>query len=140
MEIVNAGPEHTGQIAALEGLCFAEPWPPEVIVRLQERFLVAAEEDAVLGYAVLSTVLDEASLDKIAVAPESRRRGIGQALLDEVIARCRAQDMSFLTLEVRASNQAAIGLYEKNGFAVAGRRKNYYEKPREDAIIMTLVM
>ncbi|MCD7845737.1 MAG: ribosomal protein S18-alanine N-acetyltransferase [Oscillospiraceae bacterium] len=140
MEIINALPEHTGQIAALEALCFDSPWPPELIARLRERFIVAAEGDAVLGYAVLSTVLDEASLDKIAVAPASRRQGIGEALLHAVIARCRAQGMATLTLEVRASNQAAIALYENARFASVGRRKNYYEKPREDAIIMTLVM
>ncbi|MCD7748661.1 MAG: ribosomal protein S18-alanine N-acetyltransferase [Oscillospiraceae bacterium] len=140
MEIINALPEHTGEIAALEALCFEAPWPPELIARLRERFIVAAEGDAVLGYAALSTVLDEASLDKIAVAPASRRQGIGKALLDAVIARCRAQSMATLTLEVRASNQAAIALYENARFAPVGRRNNYYEKPREDAMIMTLVM
>ncbi|MCD8321848.1 MAG: ribosomal protein S18-alanine N-acetyltransferase [Oscillospiraceae bacterium] len=140
MEIINALPEHIGQIAALEALCFEAPWPPDMISRLRERFIVAAEGDAVLGYAALSTVLDEASLDKIAVAPASRRQGIGKALLDAVIARCRAQGMATLTLEVRASNQAAIALYENARFAPVGRRNNYYEKPREDAMIMTLVM
>lgn len=129
MEIINALPEHIGQIAALEALCFEAPWPPDMISRLRERFIVAAEGDAVLGYAALSTVLDEASLDKIAVAPASRRQGIGKALLDAVIARCRAQGMATLTLEVRASNQAAIALYENARFAPVGRRNNYYENP-----------
>ncbi|MCD8088977.1 MAG: ribosomal protein S18-alanine N-acetyltransferase [Oscillospiraceae bacterium] len=140
MEIINALPDHIDQISALEALCFETPWPLDMISRLREQFIVAVEGNTVLGYAVLSTVLDEASLDKIAVAPVIRRRGIGKALLDAVIARCQAQGMATLTLEVRASNQAAIALYENARFTPVGCRKNYYEKPREDAIIMTLVM
>jgi ribosomal-protein-alanine N-acetyltransferase len=85
-------------------------------------------------------VLDEGSLDNIAVDPAYRRQGVAQALLEALIAQGQAQRLSFITLEVREHNAPAIGLYEKNGFQVVGRRKNYYEKPREDAILMTLTL
>ena len=141
MTICNARPEHVSAIAALEKQCFpADPWPEEIIARWYERFIVALEADDVVGYAALSSILDEGSLDNIATDPEYRRQGVGEALLKEVIRRGREQELSVLYLEVRASNDPAIALYEKHGFVEVGRRKNYYEKPREDAILMTKVM
>ena len=89
---------------------------------------------------MLSSVLDEGSLDNIAVAPDRRRQGIADALLTAVEARARAMELRFITLEVRASNGPAAALYAKHGFVPVGRRTNYYEKPREDAILMTLVL
>ena len=100
--------------------------------------LALGEDGALLGYAVLSTVLDEGNLDNIAVAPEARRRGVADALLSVVTGFGR-EHLSRLMLEVRASNAPAIALYEKYGFAAVGRRKNYYDAPREDAVLMTLV-
>ena len=141
MTICDAKPEHVSAIAAMEERCFpTDPWPEEIISRWHERFVVALEGETLLGYAVLSSILDEGSLDNIAVGPEHRRRGIGEALLMEVIRRSREQGLAVLYLEVRASNAPAIALYEKHGFVPVGRRKNYYEKPREDAILMTLVI
>ena len=101
---------------------------------------MAVEGDMLLGYGVLSTVLDEGSLDNIATAPEHRQKGVADAILQEIIRRCREQNLAFLLLEVRAGNEPAIALYKKHGFLEVGRRKNYYEKPREDAILMTLVI
>ena len=86
---------------------------------------------------MLSVVLDEGNLDNIAVAPDYRRRGVADALLGAVTGFGRAH-LAALLLEVRASNAPAIALYEKHGFAAVGRRKNYYEAPKEDAILMTL--
>jgi ribosomal-protein-alanine N-acetyltransferase len=140
MEICKAQPGHIKAIARLEEMCFSEPWPEDMISRLRERFLVAVEGETLLGYEALSTVLDEGSLDNIAVDPAYRRQGVAQALLEALIAQGQAQRLSFITLEVREHNAPAIGLYEKNGFQVVGRRKNYYEKPREDAILMTLTL
>jgi ribosomal-protein-alanine N-acetyltransferase len=140
MEICKAQPGHIKAIARLEEMCFSEPWPEDMIFRLRERFLVAVEGETLLGYEALSTVLDEGSLDNIAVDPAYRRQGVAQALLEALIAQGQAQQLSFITLEVREHNAPAIGLYEKNGFQVVGRRKNYYEKPREDAILMTLTL
>lgn len=141
MKIIQAHTGHLPAIAAIEEACFpADPWPADMIGRLIDRFAVAAEEDAVMGYLVLSTVLDEGSIDNVAVDPAFRRRGVGDALVADAIRRGREQALAFLTLEVRSGNEAALRLYEKHGFVPVGRRKNYYEKPREDAILMTLVL
>ena len=99
--------------------------------------LALGEGGGLLGYAVLSAVLDEGNLDNIAVAPEHRRRGVAEALLSALTGFSR-EKLAVLMLEVRASNVPAIALYEKHGFAAVGRRKNYYDAPKEDAILMTL--
>ena len=93
-------------------------------------------EGNILGYAGLHVVLDEGYIDNIAVQPDARRHGVASALLD-VYCRFGAVNLAFLTLEVRASNAPAIGLYEKYGFQRAGLRPGYYQQPREDAVIMT---
>jgi ribosomal-protein-alanine N-acetyltransferase len=140
MEICKAQPCHVAEIARLEAESFSEPWPEDMIGRLWGRFFVALDGDRLLGYVALSAVLDEGSIDTIAVEPALRRRGVADGLLAYVIDRGREQALSFITLEVRQSNVPAIGLYEKHGFQTVGRRKNYYEKPREDAILMTLTL
>lgn len=140
MTIRKAGPEDVPVIAALEEECFSEPWPEDMIGRLREHFTVALEEETVAGYLVLSTVLDEGNIDNVAVSPAYRRRGIADALVENAVARGRESGLAVLMLEVRASNIPAIRLYEKHGFEAVGRRKNYYTKPREDAILMTLVL
>ena len=99
--------------------------------------LALGEDGGILGYAVLSCVLDEGNLDNIAVAPEARRNGVADALLSTLTAFGR-EHLARLMLEVRSSNAPALALYEKHGFAAVGRRKNYYDAPREDAILMTL--
>ena len=136
---------HLPQVAALEKLCFpADPWSEELFRTALEHphtILLAAEGDdgGVLGYAVLSAVLDEGNLDNIAVGPRCRRRGVADALLSALTDLGRGR-LSVLFLEVRASNLPAVALYEKHGFVPVGRRKNYYESPREDALLMTLDM
>ena len=82
-------------------------------------------------------VLDEGYIDNIAVRPDYRGQGIADALLDVFVRFGRAK-LALLTLEVRLTNEPAIQLYYKHGFAQVGRRKDYYENPKEDAIIMTL--
>ena len=140
MIITSARPEHDEALVALEIRCFPDPWPADMIARLRDRFTVALEGERVLGHIVLSTVLDEGNIDNVAVLPECRRCGVADALVGNCIARGRAMGLAFLTLEVRAGNAPAIALYRKHGFEEVGRRKNYYEKPREDAILMTLVL
>ncbi len=141
MIIRQATTEDVPAIAALEVVCFpADPWPEDFIARRVDKMLVAEDEGVLCGYASLASVLDEGSLDSVAVAPERRRRGAADGLMDAMIRRGREKALAFITLEVRASNQAALRLYEKHGFVPVGRRTNYYEKPREDAIIMTLVL
>ena len=132
---------HIEQIAALERECFSTPWSEamltEALFDSQASFIVAeSEEGGVLGYAGLQVVLDEGYIDNIAVEPNARRHGVADELLD-VFCRFGEANLAFLTLEVRASNAPAIALYRKHGFEEAGRRKNYYTKPTEDAVIMT---
>ena len=140
--IVPMDRSHIEQIAALERECFSTPWSEamltEVLFDSQASFIVAESEDGgVLGYAGLQVVLDEGYIDNIAVEPNARRHGVADELLD-VFCRFGEANLAFLTLEVRASNAPAIALYAKHGFQQAGRRKHYYDDPREDAIIMTL--
>lgn len=134
---------HLPQVAALEKICFpADPWSLELFQAALDNpnasiLLAEGEDGSLLGYAVLSVILDEGNLDNIAVAPATRRRGVADALLD-VLTGFGRENLAALMLEVRASNAPAIALYEKHGFAAVGRRKNYYDAPREDAILMTL--
>lgn len=133
---------HIKEIAQIERECFSMPWSEaaleEELYNPQASFIVAQRADgAVLGYAGLHVAADEGYIDNIAVREDYRRQGIADDLLD-VFVRFGAANLAFLTLEVRPSNQAAIDLYFKHGFAQVGRRKDYYENPREDAIIMTL--
>ena len=142
-EIVPMDRSHIPQIAALERECFSDPWSENLLEDAlfdpQASFIVAedGEEGNILGYAGLHAVLDEGNIDNIAVHPDARRHGVASALLD-VFCRFGEINLAFLTLEVRPSNEPAIQLYMKHGFVQVGRRKNYYENPREDAIIMTL--
>lgn len=130
------------QVAALERACFSHPWSGEL---LREELanpgaiiLTAVGEDgALLGYAGLHTVLDEGYINNVAVDGRFRRRGVADALMDTLTGFGRGR-LAFLTLEVRASNAPAIALYAKHGFRQVGRRKNYYDDPREDAVLMTL--
>ena len=129
------------RLEELEQQCFSVPWT-EATLRGQLHpgqniFLAAERGGQVIGYVGLLYVLDEGYISNIATAPEARRGGVADALLDALETRARETELAFLTLEVRESNAAARSLYAKHGFRDVGRRKNYYEKPREDAILMT---
>ena len=137
IKIVRMNESHTAAVAELEKQNFSEPWP-EIAVRSEltnklALWLVALEGDTVVGYVGSQTVLQEADMMNIVVADSHRRRGIARALVEELI---RQLDAYQLTLEVRASNEGAIALYEALGFSQVGLRKNYYHKPKEDALIL----
>ena len=101
-------------------------------------FLVALDDnDKVAGYAGLQAVLDEGYITNVAVRPDCRRQGIAGKLLQVFLDFAKGNHLAFLSLEVRASNEAARGIYEKYGFQQAGLRPGYYQHPREDAVIMT---
>lgn len=134
--------EHIPQITAIERACFSDPWSETLfrdILWNDAAVMVVAEgaDGTVMGYAELSVVLDEGTIDNVAVAPEYRRQGVADALLSAFVRFGRSK-LAFLTLEVRESNVPAITLYRKHGFRAVGRRKNYYDDPKEDAILMTL--
>ena len=141
-KLVPMDKSHIKEIAQIERECFSDPWSEdaleEELYNPLASFIVAQRPDgAVLGYAGLHAVLDEGYLDNIAVREDYRGNGIADDLLD-VFVRFGREHLSFLTLEVRPSNEPAIRLYYKHGFSQVGRRKDYYQHPKEDVIIMTL--
>ena len=93
-------------------------------------------DGSLVGYAGSWQVIDEAHITTIAIKPELMRKKIGEALLNKIINDCYKNEIKYITLEVRASNLAAIGLYEKYGFKSLGTRKGYYQNNNEDALIM----
>ena len=122
-------------VAELELSCFSLPRLPPQIRREIENFLIAEEAGRFMGYIDAQTVLDEGYIGNIAVIPEGRGRGIGRSLLHSLIEQNRGK-LAFLTLEVRESNTAARRLYESEGFRVVAVRRDMYEKPKENGIIM----
>ena len=140
MEVVPMRRCHVPQVAALEKICFSDPWSEQSVAGELSNplsvWLVCVEKDRVLGYVGSQTVLGETDMMNVAVSPDARRRGIGEKLILELVERLRERDSHCLTLEVRASNAPAIALYEKLGFTQVGRRPNYYRNPKEDALIL----
>lgn len=134
--------EYVPQVAALEKVCFSTPWSESSIGgELQNQWaiwLVALEGDALAGYLGVQYGPDGADIMTIATAPAFRGRGVGRALIAEMAARLKSMGLQWLTLEVRPSNTAALGLYEAMGFQQVGNRPRYYRDPVEDAILMTL--
>lgn len=142
IRIVPMTSAHLDEIAELERICFSVPWSRNMLASELDNacsaFLAAVDEtNRVVGYAGLMVVLDEGYITNVAVHPDFRRRGIAQKLLDVFEKFAAANRLAFLTLEVRESNYGAIALYGSRGYRGVGRRKNYYEHPREDAVIMT---
>lgn len=140
--IVPMTADHLDEVAELERICFSTPWSRNMLAEELDNalsaFLVALDESGkVVGYAGLQVVLDEGYITNVAVRPECRRQGIAGKLLQVFLDFAQGNHLAFLTLEVRASNYDAIALYGSRGFRSVGRRKNYYEHPKEDAIIMT---
>ena len=133
-------PEHVAQVAQLEKVCFSDPWSERSIASELNNplsyWLVALDGDQLTGYIGSQSVMGESDMMNVAVSPDYRRRGIGEALVNALAADLKAKGNTCLTLEVRASNDPAIALYEKLGFHQAGRRPNYYHNPKEDALIL----
>lgn len=127
-------------IAELERVCFSDPWSENSIAsELNNRlsyWLVAEIDGCVVGYVGSQTVLDMSDMMNIAVSPDYRRQGIGEALVTALSDALRARGVIGLMLEVRVSNTPAIELYQKLGFTEVGKRVRYYRNPQEDALIM----
>lgn len=140
MEIIKMEQGHVAQVAALEAICFRDPWSEKSVAselnNPLSHWLVAVEDDAVLGYIGSQTVLDESDMMNVAVSPAHRRKGIAEALVLALADALREKGSVKLALEVRASNAPAITLYEKLDFKPIGLRKNYYRNPKEDALIL----
>ncbi len=131
---------HIPAVARLEQENFSLPWSENVLHSELSNplalWLVAIDEGEVVGYVGAQIVPDEADMMNLAVDEKCRRMGIGKALVAQLIKRLRARCVVSLTLEVRVSNQPAISLYESMGFSVVGKRPKYYQKPKEDALIL----
>ena len=140
MEYVRLNETHVEAIAQLEKICFSDPWSEASIGSEVKNplslWLVAIDDNKLAGYVGSQSVLGWADMMNLAVAPEYRRLGIGEKLVTELIEKLKENQVTCLTLEVRISNEPAIKLYTKLGFAEVGRRRGYYHNPREDALIL----
>lgn len=140
MKIVKMEPPHVCQVAALEKVCFSDPWSEKSVASELENplslWLVAMDGDTVAGYIGSQSVMGESDMMNVAVAPEYRRQGVAAALVTALVEELAKAGNHSLTLEVRASNFPAITLYEKLGFSQVGCRKNYYRNPKEDGLIL----
>ncbi len=143
VRIVPMNEDHLDELAALEKICFSRPWSRRMLAEELENacaaFIVAEDPQSgrVLGYAGLLVMADEGYITNVAVYPEYRHRGIAKQIIEVFMNFARGNHLAFLTLEVRPTNTAAIALYQSFGFEEVGRRKNYYDFPKEDALILT---
>lgn len=133
-------PEDCEMVLAIEEACFSVPWSlksfQDTFSYSGNHYLVAWEDEKVVGFIGLMAVGDEGDITNVAVLPSYRKQKIGSALVKAMIELAKEQQISQIMLEVRSSNEAAIKLYEKYGFQFVCKRKNYYQKPVEDADIM----
>lgn len=126
-------------VALLEKEIFTMPWSEKSFAEALEQkslYLVAEAEGELLGYCGCYLIMEEADVNQVAVRECARGRGIGRALMVRLSEELGKRKIGSITLEVRKSNTAAIRLYESVGFVCEGVRKNFYEKPTEDALIM----
>lgn len=132
--------EDVPTVSRLEEETFSMPWSAESFLHMIDRedaaYFVAEEDGKILGGCGLLLIAGEGNITNVVVAPQARRRGIATGLLTYLLSEGDRAGLTAYTLEVRVSNAAAIGLYEKLGFVSEGIRPNFYEKPREDAVIM----
>ena len=132
---------HIEEIAKLEKECFSVPWSEDGLKTELDnnfaRFFVAFSGGKIAGYIGSHNILGEVYITNVAVFPEFRRKGVGNELVVFLVNQMKSENAEFITLEVRESNLNAISLYEKCGFQRVGQRKDFYEKPKENAILMT---
>ena len=140
IKIKTMTPEDVVQVHKVEEACFSVPWSLENFERIfrykENYYLTAWDGDTIVGFIGLMAVAGEGDITNVAVLPSHRKQGIGDRLVKSMIDLAKEKEISKIMLEVRSSNEAAIHLYEKYGFEFLCIRKNYYQKPTEDANIM----
>ena len=140
MRIVKMQSEHVASVAEMERQCFSDPWSEKSVASELHNplslWLIAEVDGVVAGYVGSQTVLDSADMMNLAVSPSFRRQGIGERLVNCLTEALKEKGVKTLLLEVRISNDPAKELYQKLGFEMVGKRPRYYEKPREDALIL----
>ena len=127
-------------VAELEKLCFSQPWSRQSLELLTREGIgvgmVCSSDGTVCAYGGMMVAVDEGQITNIATHPDYRRRGYGRAIVESLIKYAKINGLDSISLEVRESNRAAIDLYTKLGFKVEGKRKDFYTKPIENALIM----
>ncbi len=140
MRIVKMQPEHVAAVAEMERQCFSDPWSEKSVASELDNplslWLIAEADGVVAGYVGSQTVLDSSDMMNLAVSQDFRRQGIGEQLVNSLTEALAEKGVKTLLLEVRISNEPAKQLYQKLGFEIVGKRPRYYEKPREDALIL----
>jgi ribosomal-protein-alanine N-acetyltransferase len=147
-----AGEEDVRALVTLEQECFTHPWTARYfrdaikepgrgrVVVLRDPAAPLEPERGIRAYCAYETVLDEVHVHNLAVAPGHRRRGLARRLLRLVLEGAARRGARAALLEVRQSNWAALALYRSFGFAAVGVRKAYYERPREDALVLRMIL
>ena len=129
------------QVAAIESASFSMPWSLKAFTDTVEkenfRYFVAEEAGEILGYCGFLFVLDEAEIPNVCVKASARKQGIGKQMMSVLVEEAAKLGITTLYLEVRESNAAARTLYKSLGFAEEGIRKNFYEQPVENAVLMS---
>lgn len=142
MKIKKLDKADVSDIYEIEKSCFAKPWEKSVIegTVAQKNYIYfgAYDGDTLIGYGSAAVIHKECYVNRIAVISSSRKQGAGSAVVSAIVDYCKAECDEFVSLEVRKSNAAAIALYQKHGFEKVGERRDFYENPTENALIMTL--
>ena len=129
-------------VAELEKLCFSQPWSRKSLELLTNEGIgvgmVCRKDGIVCAYGGMMCAVDEGQITNIATHPDHRRQGYGKAIVEALIKYARNNHLESISLEVRESNRAAIDLYSALGFKVEGKRKDFYTKPTESALVMVL--
>lgn len=133
--------EDVDRVVSIETEAFTSPWKADTFLSLIDRpgaelHVLEHADDGLIGYAVLWCVLDQGELANIAIAPDFRGRRYGSELMGRILDVARGRGVESMYLEVRSSNRAAANLYRTFGFAEIGVRRDYYDSPKEDALMM----
>ena len=141
-EIRKIGENDIEAIASLESEIFSDSWSEKSIKETYENqnacILGAYKEGALAGYVIFYYVLDEGEIARIAVSPQYRRQGVADQIFAGLLDFCAEKSIERILLDVRISNEPAIAFYRKSGFVEDGIRKNFYENPKEDALLMSV--
>lgn len=141
MKIEKMTKEHLESVYLIETECFSHPWSKQSLENELNNdtslFWVAIVNNDVIGYIGMSVVIDEGYIFNVAVSQAHRKKGIGSALINELVTYGKKNNLCFITLEVRESNINAQSLYSKFGFIKVGERRDYYSNPKENAILLT---
>ncbi len=139
-----AAPQDIPAILTIQERVFGEiPWQEDDFRRIlgaPGQMVLVAESSEILGFVALRVIADEAEILNLAVKPNSQRRGVGRAMIRDACHRLERAGVREIFLEVRPSNEPALGLYYSHGFTLRSVRKDYYSKPREDAYVLSRVL